>query len=119
MGKRNKSYKVKNLSKVNTTLYKNGDIFYTDRSIGILHKGKVKTIGDIPDLSEYVKADEVQAMIPDLSDYVKNDEVQAMIPDLSEYAKKDEIPDVSSFLTATQVQQMIDDAINTGGEESE
>ena len=99
MGKRNKSYKVKNLSKVNTTLYKNGDIFYTDRSIGILHKGKVKTIGDIPDLSEYVKADEVQAMIPDLS----------------EYAKKDDIPDVSSFLTATQVQQMIDEAINNSG----
>ena len=54
-------------------------------------------------------------MIPDLSDYVKNDEVQAMIPDLSEYAKKDEIPDVSSFLTATQVQQMIDEAINNSG----
>jgi hypothetical protein len=79
MGKRNKTYKVKNLSKVNTTLYKNGDTFYTDRSIGILHKGKVKTIGDTPDLSDYAKKDEVQAMIPDVSEYVKGDEVQAMI----------------------------------------
>ena len=108
MGKRNKSYEVKKLSEVNTTLYKNGDIFYTDRSIGILHKGKVKTIGSKPDLSDYAKKDEVQAMIPDLSDYVKIDEVQAMIPDTSEYVKADE------------VQAMIDDAINNlGGEDGE
>ena len=65
MGKRNKSYEVKNLNKVNTKLYKNGDIFYTDRSIGILHKGKVKTVGSSPDLTDYVKKDEVQAMIDD------------------------------------------------------
>ena len=81
MGKRNKSYEVKNLNKVNTKLYKNGDIFYTDRSIGILHKGKVKTVGSSPDLTDYVKKDEVQAMIPDTTDYVKKDEVQAMIDD--------------------------------------
>ena len=74
------AYKVTNLSKVNTTLYKEGDHFITNRSVGILVNGKIKTIG--------------------------ND-----VPDLTDYAKKDEIPDVSSFLTATQVQQMIDDAI--------
>lgn len=80
------AYRVTNLSKVNTTLYKEGDHFITNRSIGVLVNGKIKTIG--------------------------NEE-----PDLSEYAKKDEIPDVSEFLTSDQVQQMIDEAINTGGEE--
>ncbi len=80
MGKRNKTYEVKNLSKVNTTLYKNGDKFSTDKSIGVLHNGKIKTIGNIPpDLTDYVKRDEVQQMIPDVSEYVKADEVQAMI----------------------------------------
>lgn len=79
MGKKIKSYEVKNLSKVNTTLYKNGEIFYTDKGIGILHKGKVKTLVSSSDLSNYVKKDEVQAMIPDTSEYVKIDEVQAMI----------------------------------------
>ena len=86
MVKRIRSYKVKNLSKVDTTLYKNGDIFYTDRSIGILHKGKIKTVGEIPDLADYAKKDEVQAMIPDVSEYVTADEVQAMI---EEYLNKD------------------------------
>lgn len=91
MDKKIKSYEVTNLSTVNTTLYKNGDIFYTDRSIGILHKGKVKKIVSTPDLTGYVKKEEVQDMIPDLSDYVKREEVQ----------------------------QMIDEALNTGGEEGE
>lgn len=64
MSKKNKTYEVTSLSKVNTTLYKNGDLFYTNRSIGVLHNGKIKTIGsNTPDLSDYVKKDEVQAMI--------------------------------------------------------
>src|SRR5699024_3959884 len=110
MGKRNKSYKVKNLSKVNTTIYKNGDIFYTDRSIGILQKEKVKTIGDITDLSEYAKKED----IPDvssfvtseyLSDYAKKEDIPDVSSfvtseDLSDYAKKEDIPDVSSFVTS-------------------
>ena len=74
------AYKVTNLSKVNTTLYKEGDHFITNRSVGILVNGKIKTIG--------------------------NDD-----PDLSDYAKLEDIPDVSSFLTSEEVQQMIDDAI--------
>ena len=78
------AYKVTNLSKVNTTLYKEGDHFITNRSVGILVNGKIKTIG--------------------------ND-----APDLSDYAKLEDIPDVSSFLTSEEVQQMIDDAINQGG----
>ena len=115
MSKKITAYRVTNLSKVNTTLYKNGDIFYTDRSIGVLHNGKVKTIGQTPDLSDYVKFDEVEAMIPDVSDYAKKED----IPDVSDYAKKEDIPDVSSFVTSEQVQQMIDNALDTGGEESE
>ena len=80
MRKKISAYKVTNLSKVKTELYLEGDHFITNRSVGILVNGKIKTIG--------------------------ND-----VPDLTDYAKKDEIPDVSSFLTATQVQQMIDDAM--------
>ena len=58
------AYKVTNLSKVNTTLYKEGDHFITNRSVGILVNGKIKTIGnDSPDLSDYVKRNEVQQMI--------------------------------------------------------
>src|SRR5699024_2735339 len=115
MSKKITAYRVTNLSKVNTTLYKNGDIFYTARSIGVLNNGKVKTIGQTPDLSDYVKFDEIEAMIPDVSDYAKKED----IPDVSDYAKKEDIPDVSSFVTSEQVQQMIDNALDTGGEESE
>lgn len=85
MGKRIKAYKVKNLSKVKTELYVEGDHFITEKSVGILVNGKIKTIG--------------------------ND-----VPDLSLYAKKVDIPDVSNYLTAIQVQQMIDDSIDSGGE---
>ena len=64
MSKRNKTYEVTSLSKVNTTLYKNGDLFFTNRSIGVLHNGKIKTIGNnTPDLNDYVKRTEVQQMI--------------------------------------------------------
>ena len=64
MGKKIRAYKVTNLSKVNTTLYKNGDMFFTNKSIGVLHNGKIKTIGsNPPDLTDYVKRDEVQQMI--------------------------------------------------------
>src|SRR5699024_2050749 len=97
MGVKITAYKVKNLSKVNTTLYKEGDHFITDRGVGILVNGKVKTIGnDKPDLSEYAKKED--------------------IPDVSNLAKKEDIPDVSSFVTSDQVQQMIDDSLNEGGE---
>lgn len=66
MSKRIRAYKVTNLSKVNTTLYREGDHFITNRSVGILVNGKIKTIGnDPPDLTDYVKRDEVQQMIDD------------------------------------------------------
>lgn len=64
MGKKITAYKVTNLSKVDTTLYIEGDHFITNRSVGILVNGKIKTIGnDSPDLTDYVKRDEVQQMI--------------------------------------------------------
>jgi len=60
------AYKVTNLSKVDKTLYKEGDIFITSRSVGILVNNEIKTIGnELPDLSQYVKRDEVQQMIED------------------------------------------------------
>lgn len=88
MGRKISAYRVNNLSKVNTTLYVEGDHFITNRSVGILVNGKIKTIGN-------------------------------EAPDLSDYAKKEDIPDVSSFLTSEEVQQMIDNALDTGGEEGE
>lgn len=92
-----KVYPVKNLSKVDKKLYKEGDHFITDRSIGVLANGTVKTIGNVA---------------PDLSDYAKKED----IPDVSGLATKEEIPDVSSFLTAEQVQTMIDEAMNDTSE---
>jgi len=85
LGKKITAYKVVNLSKVNTTLYLEGDHFITDRSIGILINGKIKKIGNES-------------------------------PDLSDYAKKKDIPDVSNFLTESEVQSMIDEALNKGSE---
>ena len=108
MSKKITAYRVTNLSKVNTTLYKNGDIFYTNGHIGVLHNGKVKTIARTPDLSKYAKKED----IPDVSNLAKKED----IPDVSNLANKNEIPDVSSFVTSDQVQQMIDDSLNEGGD---
>lgn len=58
------AYEVKSLATVDTTNYKQGDIFITNRSVGILTNGKIKTFQfDTPDLSQYVKKDEVKKMI--------------------------------------------------------
>lgn len=76
MSKRIRAYKVKNLSKVNTTLYREGDHFITNRSVGILVNGKIKTIGnDPPDLTDYAKKED----IPDVSNYLTSEQVQQMI----------------------------------------
>src|SRR5690625_1470426 len=40
------AYKVNNLSKVDPRFYVEGDHFITDRSVGILTNGKIKTIQD-------------------------------------------------------------------------
>jgi len=76
MGKKITAYKVTNLSKVNTELYLEGDHFITNRSVGILVNGKIKTIGnDTPDLSDYAKLED----IPDVSNFLTSEEVQQMI----------------------------------------
>lgn len=90
-----KVYRVKNLSNVNVTWYKNGDIFITERSVGVLHNGKIKTIGnEQQDLSDYAKKDD----IPDVSKFITADDIPA-------------IPDVSKFVTVEDVQAMIDEAL--------
>lgn len=57
-------FQVKSLADVQVINYKEGDIFITKRSIGILANGKIQTLETSkPDLSEYVKKDEVKKMI--------------------------------------------------------
>lgn len=58
-----------------------------------------------PNLDGYAKTE-------DLSDFVTEDDVDRKIaaipqPDLSDYAKREELPDVSKFITADDVQDML------------
>lgn len=62
MSKFVRSYPVKNLSKVDTSHYTEGDLFFTKRSVGVLNNNEIIPIGK-PDLKDYVKRDEVQSMI--------------------------------------------------------
>lgn len=58
------AYEVKSLHTINVTNYKNGDLFITNRSIGILANGKIQTLETSKtDLSQYVKKADVQKMI--------------------------------------------------------
>src|SRR5699024_3859273 len=102
-----------------------------NRSVGILVNGKIKTIGNVTseDLSDYAKKEDIPDVSSfvtseDLSDYAKKEDIPDVSSfvtseDLSDYAKKEDIPDVSSFVTSEEVQQMIDNALDTGGEEGE
>ena len=88
MGKRIRAYKVTNLSKVDTTLYIEGDHFITDRSVGVLVNGRIKTIGnEVPDLSKYAKKTD----IPDVSDFVDTETVQQMIDEAIEKIVNDQL----------------------------
>lgn len=74
MGKPVKAYKVENLNKVNTTHYVEGNLFITNKSVGILLDGKVETIfTGKPNLRNYVKKDDVQKMIDESLKKVKED----------------------------------------------
>ena len=56
--------KVGNLQKVKTDRYKEGDLFYTDKEVGILINGKIKKLNTTtPNMSQYVKKTEVKDMI--------------------------------------------------------
>ena len=55
---------VKSLNKVNTTLYREGDIFINNNDVGMLVNGKIKKIGQKNvNLKDYPKIEEVQTMI--------------------------------------------------------
>ena len=56
--------KVDNLNKVKTDRYKEGELFYTDKEVGILINGKIKKLNTtVPNMSQYVKKSEVKEMI--------------------------------------------------------
>ena len=56
--------KVDNLNKVKTDRYKEGDMFFTDKEVGILINGKIKKLNTTaPNMSQYVKKSEVKDMI--------------------------------------------------------
>ena len=56
--------KVESLQKVKTDRYKEGDLFFTDKEVGILINGKIKKLNTTtPNMSQYVKKTEVKDMI--------------------------------------------------------
>jgi|SRR5699024_2217882 len=52
------AYKVKNLGKVNPRFYVEGDHFITDRSVGILINGKIKTIQGNENMEAHITNEE-------------------------------------------------------------
>src|SRR5699024_6390883 len=122
-------YKVSNFSKVDTTKYMNGDIFYTDKEVGVLINSKIKKFpGSIPNLKDYVKQSDIENFIteqdvqtlidesiPDVSNFITEQDVQTLIdesiPDVSNFITEEDVPDVSNFVTVSEVQTMIDDAL--------
>ena len=64
--------KVESLQKVKTDRYKEGDLFFTDKEVGILINGKIKKLNTTtPNMSQYVKKSEVEKMIDDKLKEVK------------------------------------------------
>ena len=56
--------KVQSLQKVKTDRYKEGELFFTDKEVGILINGKIKKINTTTtNMSQYVKKSEVKDMI--------------------------------------------------------
>ena len=56
--------KVDSLQKVKTDRYKEGELFFTDKEVGILINGKIKKLNTTaPNMSQYVKKSEVKDMI--------------------------------------------------------
>src|SRR5699024_8456895 len=114
-------YKVSNFSKVDTTKYMNGDVFYTDKEVGVLINSKIKKFpASTPNLKDYVKQSDIENFIteedvqilidesiPDVSNFITEEDV----PDVSNFITKEDVPDVSNFVTVSEVQTMIDDAL--------
>ena len=57
-------YEVKQLNKVKTTHYKEGDFFKTSKSVGILINGKIQTLP--LNLNEYVKKKDVEKLVKEM-----------------------------------------------------
>ena len=71
-GKEGIKMKVDNLNKVKTDRYKEGQMFFTDKEVGILINGKIKKLNTtVPNMSQYVKKSEVEKMIDDKLKEVK------------------------------------------------
>lgn len=80
MGQSVKAYEVNSLNKVDPSKYVKGSLFMTNRSIGILNNGKIKTLStQSVNLKEYVKKDEVEKMIDDRLKEVLNHEQKTEI----------------------------------------
>lgn len=58
------AYKVSNLDKVDTTKYVDGDFFFTKKSIGIIHDGKMEKLVKQSDVRKIVR-DEVKKVKKD------------------------------------------------------
>src|SRR5699024_9373423 len=114
-------YKVSNFSKVDTAKYMNGDIFYTDKEVGVLINSKIKKFpASMPNLEDYVQQSDIDNFIteqdvqtlidesiPDVSNFITEEDV----PDVSNFITEEDVPDVSNFVTVSEVQTMIDDAL--------
>lgn len=64
MTNRVRAFKVNSLAKVNTFNYREGDLFITNRSIGILMNGKIETLQtEKTDVSELVTKKELEKIL--------------------------------------------------------
>lgn len=61
-----KTVPVTDLKKVNASQYLEGDVFISDKEMGVLYKGKIEPLLMKKDLKEYVKKKDVQKMITDM-----------------------------------------------------
>lgn len=59
-----KTIKVERLNNIDPTKYREGDLFLTDRSVAILHNGKVETLVKQADVRKIVR-DEVKKVLKD------------------------------------------------------
>lgn len=59
-----KPIKVNSLNKIDSTKYSEGDLFITNRSVGILQNGKVETLVKQSDVKKMVR-EEVKKVLKD------------------------------------------------------
>ncbi len=58
-------YNVQELKHIDVTRYKEGDVFLSQKQIGIIQSGTVEVLMRQSDLKEYVKKKDVKKMIDD------------------------------------------------------